>query len=248
MISPVLVRCRQPKVGMSLHFNRSAWTPRVARKLIWGSSEIENNFSQICKMVLDNFALITPCRRKFRSQTSDKMDRWKAEVVRVRVKEEKRREEKRREEKRREEKRREEKRREEKRREEKRREEKRREEKRREEKRREEKRREEKRREEKRREKRRRKKIKKIKSQKKEDPGARKGGKVAKPCVFPMTCGSGGRKVGWLKRRARCPLARWEMKNCTPLQREARLQVKKLKAPHVWSTFSRERLSAGFFQ
>jgi len=65
-------------------------------------------------------------------------------------------------------------------------------------------RKEEKRREEKRR----RKKIKKIKSQKKEDPGARKGGKVAKPCVFPMTCGSGGRKVGWLKRRARCPLAR----------------------------------------
>ena len=41
-------------------------------------------------------------RRKFRSQTSDNMDRWKAEVVRV--KEEKRREEKGREEKRREEK------------------------------------------------------------------------------------------------------------------------------------------------
>ena len=38
-------------------------------------------------------------RRKFRSQTSDNMDRWKAEVVRV--KEEKRREEKRREEERR---------------------------------------------------------------------------------------------------------------------------------------------------
>jgi len=32
------------------------------------------------------------------------------------------------------------------------------------------------------------------KSQKKEDPGARKGGKVAKHCVFPMTCGSGGSK------------------------------------------------------
>ena len=47
-------------------------------------------------------ATIVLSRRKFRSQTSDNMDRWKAEVVRV--KEEKRREEKRREEKRREEK------------------------------------------------------------------------------------------------------------------------------------------------
>jgi len=33
---------------------------------------------------------------------------------------------------------------------------------------------------------------KKIKSPKKEDPGARKGRKVAKLCVFPMICGSGG--------------------------------------------------------
>ena len=43
-------------------------------------------------------------------------------------------------------------------------------------------------------EKRRRKKIKKRKSPKKEDPGARKGRKVAKHCVFPMICGSGGSK------------------------------------------------------
>ena len=57
---------------------------------------------------------------------------------------------------------------------------------RREEKRREEKRREEKRREEKRRRKR--------KNQKKEDPGARKGRKVAIHSVFPMICGSGGSK------------------------------------------------------
>ena len=33
---------------------------------------------------------------------------------------------------------------------------------------------------------------KKRKFQKKEDPGARKGGKVAKRGVFPMLCGSGG--------------------------------------------------------
>ena len=40
-------------------------------------------------------------------------------------------------------------------------------------------------------EKRRRKKIKTRKSPKKEDPGARKGRKVANHCVFPMICGSG---------------------------------------------------------
>ena len=68
-------------------------------------------------------------RRKFRSQTSDNMDRWKAEMGRGR---EKRRVEESRSEKR--------------------------------------------------------------KSQKKEDADARKGRKVAKHCVFPMICGSGGSK------------------------------------------------------
>ena len=34
----------------------------------------------------------------------------------------------------------------------------------------------------------------KRKSHKKEDPGARKGRKVAKHCVFPMICGSGRSK------------------------------------------------------
>ena len=45
-----------------------------------------------------------------------------------------------------------------------------------------------------------------------------------------------GRKVGSLKRRCG---ASWpdEMKNCTPLWREAHLQVKKLKAPHVRTNF-----------
>jgi len=74
----------------------------------------------------------------------------------------------------------------------------------------------------------------KRKNQKKEDAGARKGGKVAKHCVFPMICGSGNRKVGLLKRRVRSHLA---MKNCTPLWHGAHLQVKKLKTPHVRTTF-----------
>ena len=34
----------------------------------------------------------------------------------------------------------------------------------------------------------------KIKSEKKEDAGARKGRKVAIHCVFPMICGCGGSK------------------------------------------------------
>ena len=86
--------------------------------------------------------------------------------------------------------------------------EKRREEKRRAEQSRAEQRRGEERREEKRREEERR--SEKRKSQKKEDPDARKDRKVAKHPVFPMICGSGGWKVGSLKRRVRSQLARCE--------------------------------------
>ena len=85
-------------------------------------------------MFIDDYWCINIIRRKFRSQTSDNMDRWKAEMGRVR---EKRRVEERRVEER---------------------------------------------------------KSEKGKSQKKEDAGARKGRKVAKHCVFPMICGSGGSK------------------------------------------------------
>ena len=46
-----------------------------------------------------------------------------------------------------------------------------------------------------------------------------------------------GRKVGSLKRRVRSQLARWEMKNCTPLWREAHFQVKMYKTPQVRTTF-----------
>ena len=46
-----------------------------------------------------------------------------------------------------------------------------------------------------------------------------------------------GRKVGSLKRRVRSQLARWEMKNCTPLWREAHFQVKMYKAHKVRTTF-----------
>ena len=74
--------------------------------------------------------------------------------------------------------------------------------------------------------------LEKRKSQKKEDPGpgARKGRKVA--IVAPE-----GRKVGSLKRRVRSQLARWEMKNCTPLWRKAHFEVKMHITHHARSTF-----------
>ena len=46
-----------------------------------------------------------------------------------------------------------------------------------------------------------------------------------------------GRKVGSLKRRVRTQLARWEMKKCTPLWREAHFQVKMYKTPQLRTTF-----------
>ena len=82
-------------------------------------------------------------------------------------------------------------------------------------------------------------KIRRKKSKKKEDADAWKGRKVAKHCVFPMIGAPEGRKVGSLKWRVRSQLARWEMKNCTPLWREAHFQVKMYKAHHGRSTFGR---------
>ena len=46
---------------------------------------------------------------------------------------------------------------------------------------------------------------------------------------FQWFVAPGGQKVGSLKRRMRSHPARWEMKNCTPLWREAHLQVKMYK-------------------
>ena len=46
-----------------------------------------------------------------------------------------------------------------------------------------------------------------------------------------------GRKVGSLKRRVRSHVARWEMKNCTPLWREAHFEVKMYKTHQLRTTF-----------
>ena len=115
-------------------------------------------------------AIIT-IRRKFRSQTSDNMDRWKAEQGRGREKRKIRRKKSRRE------------------------------------------------------------RVRRKKLQMREKVGK------SRNTVFPMIWGSGGSKVGSLKRRVRSQLARWEMKNCTPLWREAHFQVKMYKTLGVRTTF-----------
>ena len=100
-------------------------------------------------------------RRKFRSETSDNMDSWKAEVRRVR-----------------------------------------------------------------------REKIRRKKMQMCE-----KVGKSRNTVFFQWFVAPEGRKVGSLKRRVRRHLARWEMKKCTPLWREAHFQVKMYKAHQPRTTF-----------
>ena len=100
-------------------------------------------------------------RRKFRSETSDNMDSWKAEVRRVR-----------------------------------------------------------------------REKIRRKKMQMRE-----KVGKSRNTVFFQWFVAPEGRKVGSLKRRVRRQLARWEMKKCTPLWREAHFQVKMYKTHQCRTTF-----------
>ena len=52
-----------------------------------------------------------------------------------------------------------------------------------------------------------------------------------------MICGSGGSKVGSLKRRVRSQLATGAMKNCTPLWCEAHFEVKSVKNWRSRTTF-----------
>ena len=64
-----------------------------------------------------------------------------------------------------------------------------------------------------------------------------KVGKSRNTVFFQWFGAPEGRKVGSLKLRVRSQLARWEMKNCTPLWREAHLQVKMYKTPQLRTTF-----------
>ena len=64
-----------------------------------------------------------------------------------------------------------------------------------------------------------------------------KVGKSRNTVFFQWFGAPEGRKVGSLKRRVRSQLARWEMKSCTPLWREAHFQVKMYKAHHGRTSF-----------
>ena len=63
-----------------------------------------------------------------------------------------------------------------------------------------------------------------------------KVGKSRNTVFFQWFVAPEARKVGSLKRRVRSQLARWEMKNCTPLWREAHFQVKMSKTHQVRTT------------
>ena len=60
-----------------------------------------------------------------------------------------------------------------------------------------------------------------------------KVGKSRNTVFFQWFVAPEGRKVGSLKRRVRSHLARWEMKNCTLLWREAHFEVKMYKTKHL---------------
>jgi hypothetical protein len=73
----------------------------------------------------------------------------------------------------------------------------------------------------------------KRESQKQDGPGARKmrkGRKVAKHCVFAMMCGSGGAKSTRPNPAGAEPFGQMRHeKNCTPLWREANVEVNSVK-------------------
>ena len=73
-----------------------------------------------------------------------------------------------------------------------------------------------------------------------------KVGKSRNTVFFQWFVAPEGRKVGSLKRRVRSQLPRWEMKNCTPLWREAHFEVKIVQntpfSDHFWKL--RRRKSA----
>ena len=61
--------------------------------------------------------------------------------------------------------------------------------------------------------------------------------KSPKTLWFSTILAREGREVGLLKRRVRSQLARGKMKKCTPLRREAHVEVKSVKSCRSQSTF-----------
>ena len=83
----------------------------------------------------------------------------------------------------------------------------------------------------------RRKKIRRERVRRKKMQMCEKVGKSRNIVFFQWFGAPEGRKVGSLKRRVRSQLARWELKKCTPLWREAHFEVKMYKAHHSRTTF-----------
>ena len=83
-----------------------------------------------------------------------------------------------------------------------------------------------------RREKSRRERVRRKKMQMRE-----KVGKSRNTVFFQWFVAPEGRRVGSLQRRVRSQLARWEMKKCTPLWREAHFEVKMHKTHYSRTTF-----------
>ena len=84
----------------------------------------------------------------------------------------------------------------------------------------------------------RREKIRRERVRRKKMQMREKVGKSRNTVFFQWFEAPEGRKVGSLKRRVRSQLARWEMKNCTPLWREAHFEVKMHKTHHGRSPWS----------
>ena len=83
----------------------------------------------------------------------------------------------------------------------------------------------------------RREKIRRERVRRKKMQMREKVGKSRNTVFFQWFVAPEGRKVGSLKRRVRSRLARWDMKKCTPLWREAHFQVKMYKTPQRRTTF-----------
>ena len=83
----------------------------------------------------------------------------------------------------------------------------------------------------------RREKIRRERVRRKKMQMREKVGKSRNTVFFQWFVAPEGRKVGSPKRRVRSQLARWEMKICTPLWREAHFEVKMYKTHHARTTF-----------
>ena len=75
--------------------------------------------------------------------------------------------------------------------------------------------------------------VRRVKIRRKKMQMREKVGKSRNTVFFQWFVAPVGRKVGSLKRRVRTQLARWEMKNCTPLWREAHFISKSKCTKHL---------------